>query len=724
MAIEIGTVNADTSVKLGATAIQSGYIGFKQFYNTYISILDLYPSVYHAYSLRKLRSGYTGACLRIRRTTASPNPVTTTTVDLSFDVFNTISFNSPISNQTGTATAARCLGEFCAAPGYINRDGVVVNQNIFVVTWYDQSGNNKNPTQADPSNQPRLVSGGSLEIVDGTVGIRFTAAPGNYLDVADTSTSYDNMSCYVVGNSLSATVSTSIYGQGHLGNNARLFLPQGTGIAYDTNGTFPITGITANVDRLYQIICGASTTSAYSNGVQSSVLSVPSLSVTNAYIRIGANGVPLTYMNGHVKEVICLVGTPDRVEIGSNVMDYYGIQKPPLVTTANVNYIEPTGTAAGGGNLISEYGLTPTTKGVCWNTFQPPTIDSGAVTNDGTGEGAFTSSLNFLSAYTTYYVRAYATNSVGTTYGEEKQFTTGAAPASLMLDLFPSAHHAYSLRKLRTAYGGFCLRIRRTTAAPNPITTTTVDLAFDGNGTISFSSAISPVSGPATNAVNLGQFAQGTVDGLTAQSVINVVTWYDQSGNNKNVTNTTVARHPRLVRLDAGVATLETSGGKPAIRFDRPAINFLQIAETTANIGNMSSYWVGQFVTTVGNQVGYGLSGSGGNRYYFPYSSGSNISAGYDNSPTAILYQSGSSTDRKLFELLAPSPLDSSVAQGWMNGIAKTTEPITSAASVIIQVGVAGTNYYDGYIQEVIGYQSNTYRGEKEMNINVYWQVY
>ena len=59
-----------------------------------------------------------------------------------------------------------------------------------------------------------------------------------------------------------------------------------------------------------------------------------------------------------------------------------------------------------------------------------------------------------------------------------------------------------------------------------------------------------------------------------------------------------------------------------------------------------------------------------------------------------------------------------------MNGIAKTTEPITSAASAIIQVGVAGTNYFDGFIQEVIGYQSNTYRGEKEMNINVYWQVY
>jgi hypothetical protein len=324
MAIEIGTVNADASVKFGLSTIQSGYIGFNQFYSTYTSILDLYPSAYHAYSLRKLKSTYNGFCLRVRRTTTTPS-VTTTTVDVSFDVYNKVSLLSKITYISGTVTNAKCLGEFAASTGFSNVDGIDTNQNIFVVTWYDQSGNNKNPTQATAASQPRLVNSGSLETVDGSAGVRFISANSQFLSLADTSTAYNNMSCYALSNSISATINTSAYGQGHFGINARIFLPSGTNIAYNTNATFPITGITANVDRLYELICGASTTSAYSNGTISSVASVASLSVTNAYIRIGTNGSPGVYMNGHVKEVIAFVGTSNRTDIESNINTYYSV---------------------------------------------------------------------------------------------------------------------------------------------------------------------------------------------------------------------------------------------------------------------------------------------------------------------------------------------------------------------------------------------------------------
>jgi hypothetical protein len=327
MAIKIGTVNADTSVKLGTTTIQSGYIGFNEFYNKYTSILDLYPSAYHAYSLRKLKNTYSGFCLRVRRTTTTPS-VTTTTVNVNFDVFNTISLSSKITYASGAPTNAKCLGEFCASivNGYTNPDGVNTNQNIFVTTWYDQSGNNKNIAQATLSAQPRLVNLGNLEIVDGSVGVRFTSASNQFLSITDTSTFYNNMSCYAVGNSLSATVNTSIYGQGANANNARLFLPLGTNIVYNTTNTFPITGITANVDRLYELVCGTSTTSAYSNGIQSSVASVPSISVTNIYIAIGTNSaVPAVYMNGHIKEVLCFIGTPLRTDIENNINSYYNV---------------------------------------------------------------------------------------------------------------------------------------------------------------------------------------------------------------------------------------------------------------------------------------------------------------------------------------------------------------------------------------------------------------
>ena len=326
MAIEIGTVNADTSVKLGSTTIQSGYVGLNQFYNTYTSILDLYPSAYHAYSLRKLKSTYTGFCLRIRRTTTTPT-VTTTTVDLNFDVFNKISLTSGITYVSGTTTTATNLGQFCASivNGYTNPDGVNTNQSIFVVTWFDQSGNNKNVTQTTASFQPRLVNAGNLEIIDGSVGVRFIASSSNGLFLADTSTSYNNMSCYVLSNSISATVQTSAYGQGFLSGNARLFMPSGSAISYDTSGTFPITGITANTDRLYELVCGAVTTSAYSNGVISSVPLITSLSVTNSVIRLGGNGSPIVYLNGHLKEVISFIGTPSRTGIESNINTYYSV---------------------------------------------------------------------------------------------------------------------------------------------------------------------------------------------------------------------------------------------------------------------------------------------------------------------------------------------------------------------------------------------------------------
>jgi len=323
--IVIGNTNI-TNLKLGDNQVSLVYLGTNLVWSYFTNILDLYGPAYHAYSLRKLSSTYTGFCLRVRRTTSTPS-VTTTTVDVSFNSSNTIGLDSSITYVSGTATSATNLGQFCASivNGYSNPDGVNTNQNIFVVTWFDQSGNGRNPTNTTVSQQPRLVNTGNTETVDGSVGVRFISANSNYLTLTNSSTAYDNMSCYALGNSLSATVNTSIYGQGHLSANARLFLPQGTNIAYNTTGTFPITGITANVDRLYELICGASTTSAYSNGVQSSVASVSSLNVTNAYIRIGANGSPLVYMNGHVKEVIAFVGTSNRTNIESNINTYYSV---------------------------------------------------------------------------------------------------------------------------------------------------------------------------------------------------------------------------------------------------------------------------------------------------------------------------------------------------------------------------------------------------------------
>jgi len=104
---------------------------------------------------------------------------------------------------------------------------------------------------------------------------------------------------------------------------------------------------------------------------------------------------------------------------------------PPTVTTADITEIAET-TATGGGNVTDDGGNDVTARGVVWSDASGPTLESNSgKTEDGTGVGAFTSNLTGLTAATTYYVKAYATNNQGTSYGEEKSFTTAGTLASV-----------------------------------------------------------------------------------------------------------------------------------------------------------------------------------------------------------------------------------------------------------------------------------------------------
>jgi len=92
----------------------------------------------------------------------------------------------------------------------------------------------------------------------------------------------------------------------------------------------------------------------------------------------------------------------------------------PVLSTTAVTDITQT-VATSGGNITSDGGATVTVRGVCWSTGETPTISDNKTT-DGTGAGEFSSSLSDLSPETTYYVRAYATNSNGTGYGSAISF--------------------------------------------------------------------------------------------------------------------------------------------------------------------------------------------------------------------------------------------------------------------------------------------------------------
>ena len=102
----------------------------------------------------------------------------------------------------------------------------------------------------------------------------------------------------------------------------------------------------------------------------------------------------------------------------------------PTVTTGEISGITDS-TASGSGNVTSDGGAAVTVRGVCWGTSANPS-STDTCTGSGTGTGVFVTAISGLTPATTYHVRAYATNTAGTAYGEDRTFATNA-PLSVML---------------------------------------------------------------------------------------------------------------------------------------------------------------------------------------------------------------------------------------------------------------------------------------------------
>ncbi len=102
-------------------------------------------------------------------------------------------------------------------------------------------------------------------------------------------------------------------------------------------------------------------------------------------------------------------------------------ESTPMVTTTVVSYITQTSAYCGG--IVTSMSNDPVTeRGICWGINPQPTI-SGTHTNEGAGVGSFTGLMSGLTPNTTYYARAYATNSLGTAYGQQVTFTTNDVTA-------------------------------------------------------------------------------------------------------------------------------------------------------------------------------------------------------------------------------------------------------------------------------------------------------
>ena len=200
----------------------------------------------------------------------------------------------------------------------------------------------------------------------------------------------------------------------------------------------------------------------------------------------------------------------------------------PEVTTNSITNIQPT-SATCGGIIYYDFGYSITTRGVCWSTNQNPTT-SDSKTINGTGTGSFSSSITGLAAGSTYYVRAYATNSMGTGYGNTVSFTTGSSNGSI--------ENSYVINQY-VAIGSSLLFFVSISGAPANATITSIEAKFDytAYGTVQnyascrFNKGSDPGSSGGVVLVAQGSLPSGNPGTYGYNTFLN---WNGQTGINTN----------------------------------------------------------------------------------------------------------------------------------------------------------------------------------------------
>jgi hypothetical protein len=254
----------------------------------------------------------------------------------------------------------------------------------------------------------------------------------------------------------------------------------------------------------------------------------------------------------------------------------------------------------------------------------------------------------------------------------------------LLLDLFPNASVAYSLRKLRTAYSGSAIRVRRSSD------NTEQDIGFVGNN---------------LDTASLLTFC-GAGNGF-------VTTWYDQSGNARNATQTTAGNQPQIVSSGA----LLTVNSKTCMSFD--GINDrLNITSFNFNSTNYNSF-VGKRQAS-GRRM-YGLSG---NQYLYALWSDNR----YYLQARSTGYQLSNATDTTTNQLLLTGLNDGTSQEIYKNSnvVASSFVSVTLATSINAIGAYTNTFFAHCELQEIVFYNSDqsSNRTAIETNINSHYNIY
>lgn len=161
----------------------------------------------------------------------------------------------------------------------------------------------------------------------------------------------------------------------------------------------------------------------------------------------------------------------------------------PTITIVTTTSITPT-TAISGGNVSNDGGAAITARGVCWSINQNPSISDNKTT-DGSGTGSFSSSITGLAPGTTYFLKSYAINSVGTSYSSQSTFnTTAVVPVLTTTDVSSITSSSASSGGNVTNDGGSSVIARGVCWSANQNPTTADSKTTDGTGSGIFSSSI------------------------------------------------------------------------------------------------------------------------------------------------------------------------------------------------------------------------------------------
>lgn len=177
----------------------------------------------------------------------------------------------------------------------------------------------------------------------------------------------------------------------------------------------------------------------------------------------------------------------------------YTTTTTPTLATPSVTPADTTASATN--NVTSDGGASVTARGICWSTSSNPTA-ADSHTSDGTGTGAYSSSITGLSINTSYHARSYATNSIGTAYSADVAFTTNSVPTVTTANAASVTSSAATLGGNVTASGGDTVTEKGVVYCPTATSSTphigdagVTKLAHATAGTGSWTDGVSSLSG-------------------------------------------------------------------------------------------------------------------------------------------------------------------------------------------------------------------------------------